>query len=90
MVSLQKPHVRPSGGRFLFIFSEVSMRITVNGETEEITEGLTLLDLIRERGLNPDIVVAELNRDIVARDNFAAVRLNPGDSLELLPFVGGG
>ena len=90
LVSLQKPHVRPSGGRFLFIFSEVSMRITVNGETEEITEGLTLLDLIRERGLNPDVVVAELNRDIVARDNFAAVRLNPGDSLELLHFVGGG
>ena len=66
------------------------MHITVNGESEDITEGLTLLDLIIERGLDPGSVVAELNRDIVARDNFAAVRLNPGDSLELLHFVGGG
>ncbi len=66
------------------------MRITVNGEPEDITEGLTLLDLILERGLDPGAVVAELNLDIVARDNFAAVRLNPGDSLELLQFVGGG
>lgn len=66
------------------------MRITVNGETEEITQGITLLDFIRERGLNPDVVVAEINRNIVARDNFAAVHLNSGDSLELLHFVGGG
>lgn len=66
------------------------MRITVNGEPEDITEGLTLLDLILERGLAPGAVVAELNRDIVAGGDFAAVRLNPGDSLELLHFVGGG
>ncbi len=66
------------------------MRITVNGEPEDITEGLTLLDFIIGRGLDPAVVVAELNLDIIARDNFAAVRLNPGDSLELLHFVGGG
>lgn len=66
------------------------MRITVNGETEDITEGLTLLDLILERGLDPGVVVAELNYEIIAKDNFAAVRLTPGDSLELLHFVGGG
>lgn len=66
------------------------MRITVNGETEDIAEGLTLLDLIIGRGLDPGVVVAELNRNIVARDDFAAVRVNPGDSLELLHFVGGG
>jgi len=75
---------------FLFIRSEVSMHITVNGEQEEITEGLTLLDFITGRGLNPRAVVAELNRDIISSENFAAVRLNPGDSLELLHFVGGG
>ena len=66
------------------------MRITVNGETEDIAEGLTLLDLIIGRGLDPGVVVAELNRNIVARDDFAAVRVTPGDSLELLHFVGGG
>ena len=66
------------------------MHITVNGEPEDITEGLTLLDFIIGCGIDPGVVVAELNREIVAKDNFAAVRLNPGDSLELLQFVGGG
>ena len=66
------------------------MLITINGESEEIAEGITLIELIRERGLDPKAVVAELNLGIVAREDFAAVSLNPGDSLELLQFVGGG
>ena len=66
------------------------MQITVNGEKEDIAEGLTLLELIETRGLAPNTVVAELNFDIVPAQAFADVRLNPGDSLELLHFVGGG
>ena len=66
------------------------MLITINGEEEEVAEGITLTELIRERGLDPKAVIAELNLGIVARADFAAVRLNPGDSLELLHFVGGG
>ncbi|WP_298068554.1 sulfur carrier protein ThiS [uncultured Mailhella sp.] len=66
------------------------MRIIINGENEEIQEGITLLELISGRGLDPRTVVAELNRNIIAGEDFAAVRLNPDDSLELLHFVGGG
>ncbi|WP_458399140.1 sulfur carrier protein ThiS [Mailhella sp.] len=66
------------------------MQITVNGEKEDIAEGSTLLSLIRERGLDAQTVVAELNFDIVPAGTFADVRLKPGDSLELLHFVGGG
>ncbi len=66
------------------------MHITVNGEQTSIAEGSTLLSLIESRGLDPQAVVAELNLDIVPAGTFADVRLNPGDSLELLQFVGGG
>ena len=66
------------------------MQITVNGEKENIAEGLSLLAFIESRGLDPQTVVAELNLDIVPASSFADVRLNPGDSLELLHFVGGG
>ncbi|MBQ8173354.1 MAG: sulfur carrier protein ThiS [Mailhella sp.] len=66
------------------------MHITVNGEQTSIVEGTTLLSLIESRGLDPQAVVAELNLDIVPAGTFADVRLNPGDSLELLQFVGGG
>ena len=66
------------------------MHITINGEKEDIAEGTSLLQLIVGRGLDPQAVVAELNFDIVPAGTFADVRLNPGDSLELLHFVGGG
>ena len=66
------------------------MRIIINGEKEDVQEGISLLDLIVSRELDPRTVVAELNREIVTSEDFANVRLNPDDSLELLHFVGGG
>ena len=66
------------------------MQITINGEKEDIAEGMSLLALIEARSLDPQAIVAELNFTIVPAGTFADVRLSPGDSLELLHFVGGG
>ena len=66
------------------------MHLTINGEKEHVEDGISLLALIQGRGLDPQAVVAELNLGIVPAGSFADVRLNPGDCLELLQFVGGG
>lgn len=66
------------------------MEIIVNGETTRVAEDLTLLALVRQRDLDPDVVVVERNRSIVPAETFADVRLEPGDSLEIVHFVGGG
>ena len=66
------------------------MRITVNGEQTDMPDDVTLLACLELRGLNPATVVVERNRDIVPADTFADVRLAPGDTLEILHFVGGG
>ena len=66
------------------------MEIIVNGETARVEEGLTLLELLRQRELAPDGVVVERNRGIVPAGTFADVRLEAGDNLEILHFVGGG
>ena len=66
------------------------MELTVNGEKVQCPEGSTLLDLLQARSLDPKTVVAERNRDIVPAENFGAVCLQEGDTLELLHFVGGG
>ena len=66
------------------------MQVTINGEKENVEDGISLLALIEGRGLDPQAVVAELNFGIVPAGSFADVRLSPGDSLELLHFVGGG
>jgi sulfur carrier protein len=66
------------------------MHITVNGQRLEIEPGQTLQGLIESMSLDPGVVVAELNHDIVAGENFTSTSLAPGDQLELLSFVGGG
>jgi len=40
--------------------------------------------------LDPRTVVVELNRSIVRRANLSTTPLSPGDSVELVHFVGGG
>ncbi|TVQ98443.1 MAG: sulfur carrier protein ThiS [Desulfovibrionales bacterium] len=66
------------------------MQVIVNGMSESQHEDITLHDLISTRGLDPSRVVAELNREIVPGEEFPKTRLQEGDRLELLQFVGGG
>ena len=41
------------------------MRLTVNGEMGDYADGLTVADLLRERGHDPAVVVVERNGQIV-------------------------
>ena len=66
------------------------MEIYLNGKTTAVTPECSLFGLITELGLNPDTVIAELNRDIVPSSQFETTMLKPGDALELLHLVGGG
>lgn len=66
------------------------MHIIVNGRAREIESGQTLRGLILAMDLDPSVVVAELNQDIVPGEKFASTTLSHEDQLELLSFVGGG
>ena len=66
------------------------MTIQINGEAKEVSDGVTLTQLLGELQIRPGRVVVELNRDIVPRDSFGATLLRAGDSLEIVHFVGGG
>jgi sulfur carrier protein len=66
------------------------MQITVNGETRDVSPGVSLLELIDELGLKAKAVVAQRNGDIVVRTDYAATVLTDGDEIELVRFVGGG
>ena len=66
------------------------IRIEVNGKPRGIGEGATLGDLLRELDLDGRTVVVELNRQIVRRNEIADTRLEAGDRVELVHFVGGG
>ncbi len=66
------------------------MKVRVNGEGIEVQEGTTLLDYLQQKGVNPQLVVVEYNREIVKRDTWHEVVLQEGDKIEILAFVGGG
>jgi len=69
------------------------MRIQINGQEKSFPDAphpFTLGALVEILGIKADRVAIELNRDIVPRDRWAETRLNEGDRLEMVHFVGGG
>lgn len=66
------------------------MQIKVNGEIKELTEGSSMLDLIRSLGVEERVMASALNMEIVRQDAWGTTQLKEGDTIELLDFVGGG
>jgi thiamine biosynthesis protein ThiS len=67
-----------------------TIEVTVNGERRSVPRDASLLDVLATLALDPRTVVVEHNRAIVRRPALGAVRVAPGDTLELVHFVGGG
>jgi sulfur carrier protein len=69
---------------------EAFLNILVNGENKQITEPISLEELIQQLGVRKETVVAEVNRQIVQLDKRSGLKLSDGDQVELIQFVGGG
>jgi sulfur carrier protein len=68
----------------------LTIEIIVNGDSYQISDESTVIDLVRELKLIPERVAIELNRSILARAVWAQTKLRAGDRLEIVHFVGGG
>ncbi|WP_067924330.1 sulfur carrier protein ThiS [Alicyclobacillus shizuokensis] len=66
------------------------MQLTINGQTRELPEPLTVADLMAHLDLVGERIAVECNGRIVDRDQFASHVLTDGDTLEVVRFVGGG
>jgi sulfur carrier protein len=66
------------------------MEIRLNGKVREVTEGITIRRLLEELGLHPMRVAVQVNLDIIKRDRYEEVVLQPGDTVEVLTFMAGG
>jgi len=66
--------------------------LKINGAQKQFPDGLppTLVELLKELGINAATVVAEIDGEIVAKEDFAKAGLSSGQSIELIRFVGGG
>jgi thiamine biosynthesis protein ThiS len=66
------------------------MKLQINGEARDFNPPLTLAGLLEQLEMKSDRVAVELNRIIVARDQWAKTNLAEDDRLEIVHFVGGG
>jgi thiamine biosynthesis protein ThiS len=66
------------------------MEIRLNGKAREVADGITIGRLLDELTLQPLRVAVQVNMDIVKRERFGEVALQPGDTVEILTFMSGG
>ena len=70
--------------------TQMQIEITVNGESRQINRGLTVAELVAQLELAPKRLAIEHNLLILARSLWPETRLQTGDRLEIVHFVGGG
>jgi len=66
------------------------IKIRLNGKNKNIPEGYKLHDLLKELDLPLKKVAIEINREIVDKNKIKTIRLNNGDNIEVVHFIGGG
>lgn len=66
------------------------MKITMNGNQQEIDEGATLSQLLDQHRLATKRLAIEINEEIVPRTQYTRYRLREGDRVEVVQAIGGG
>lgn len=66
------------------------MKIEVNGEARDISDGATIRALLVDLGLGDVLVAVERNELVVPRAAHPETTLEAGDRIEVVHFVGGG
>jgi sulfur carrier protein len=65
------------------------MQLKINGKSEEFPGG-SVLDLLKTKKVEPQMVAVEVNDSMVEREQLATTQLKDGDRLEFLFYMGGG
>ena len=67
------------------------VKITVNGETQEVQLPLSLTELIKQNDVQqPEMVSVQVNDDFVDRAEWDGLQIKEGDTVDFLYFMGGG
>jgi sulfur carrier protein len=67
------------------------MSIQLNGKSVVLPEEVTSIQkLLTHYNLENRIVVVELNKEIVLKEQYETMNLSRGDVVEIIHFVGGG
>jgi sulfur carrier protein len=67
-----------------------AINIILNGDAYRLDGDAHLLVLVERLRLRPSRIAVEINREVVAKANYAETVLREGDQVEIINFVGGG
>jgi len=67
-----------------------TIEVVVNGRPRSVPQGFSLDQLLVWLEIDPSRVAVERNLAIVRKADWQATRIEPGDRLEIVWFVGGG
>lgn len=63
--------------------------LKINGRPSSAA-GITLTEYLEQTGIDPARIAVELDGEIIPRADYAHTRLEDGQELEIVSFVGGG
>lgn len=66
------------------------IEVFINGEKQMIREGMSMLEVLKERDVEPQMVAVEVNGELVDRENYETLAIGPGDKIEYLFYMAGG
>lgn len=64
--------------------------VKINGQECKLTTEISLLEYLQQQNYPLACIAVEYNGNILAREQYGAVILQPEDCLEIVSFVGGG
>jgi sulfur carrier protein len=67
-----------------------NIEIAVNGAPYQISAAASVIELVKQLDFAPERLAVELNLNILPRTQWAETKLQAGDKLEIVHFVGGG
>ncbi|MEO6173229.1 MAG: sulfur carrier protein ThiS [Arenimonas sp.] len=66
------------------------MQIFLNGQMLDLSDDISLVELLEQQGYAQRRVAVEVNRSIVPRSQHGLYLLNDGDKVEIVHALGGG
>ncbi|XOZ32978.1 sulfur carrier protein ThiS [Halomonadaceae bacterium KBTZ08] len=66
------------------------MKIELNGENTEVSDGASIQALVEQLELTGRRIAVEVNEEIVPRSEYGSHQLAPGDRVEVVHAIGGG
>lgn len=66
------------------------IKIKLNGQEKEVSQGITVQNLLDEMNIKNTMFVVEKNLEILPKEQYFSCKISENDNIEIVGFFGGG